>query len=175
MRKKYTVAISVVVCLCIIFAAVPCIAKHDGGDTPGFTLTDNALSVTGTATMPAGTYYFTSMSISGTLNVTGSAVIYCTGDISTSGNGIVNSATPLGLIIYCTGTSVTMGGTSDFVGCLFAADATVNMHGTPGYYGSIVANDLDLRGTADVHYDEALQSAGAPQSSGYAVSSWIEK
>jgi len=45
---------------------------------------------------------------------------------------------------------------------LYAPQSTVKIHGTPGYYGTIVGKTLQFIGTSNIHYDESVNPNAAP-------------
>lgn len=127
--------------------------------TPG--TQDLVLSGTTQIGLPAGTYYFTSVKMSGqsSINVTGAATIYIVGegggavDVNITGQGIVNSGKPGNLVIYYTGSAIKMAGQASFSGAIYAPLATVTMSGQVDIYGSIVCGSNVDSGQAAVHYD----------------------
>lgn len=123
-----------------------------------------ALSVSGqdTLTLPGGTYYFTSMSLSGQakINVTGQTTIYVDGgNVSISGQGIVNNGAPSQLGIYSTGDNVSLSGQAAYSGTIYAPTAAVSLSGQQAVYGAIVAGSEIDSGQAAVHFDLALLNA----------------
>ncbi|MDP3790517.1 MAG: hypothetical protein Q8R38_00520 [Candidatus Omnitrophota bacterium] len=128
-------------------------------------------------TLAGGTYYFTSMSVSGNaqISVSGSSIIYVDGgNVSVSGNGIVNSGTPLNLALYSTGNNVTLSGNSAYIGTVYAPDATVRVSGNDNFYGAIVCGSSVDTGNASIHFDLAL--INAPQVvDNDRIISWLEE
>ncbi len=128
-------------------------------------------------TIPPGTYYFTSISTSGQskITVTGGTTIYVTGDVSMSGQGIVNNNTPSNLQIYSTGENFSFSGQSSFCGTIYAPDADVQFVGQADSYGAIAAKNVRLSGQGDFHYDIALARGGSPAGDEFIIVSWVEK
>jgi hypothetical protein len=50
----------------------------------------------------------------------------------------------------------TITGSTGFYGGIYAPDATINITGNADVFGSIVARQVNLTGSATIHYDEAM-------------------
>lgn len=105
--------------------------------------------------------------------------IYTAGNIDLTGQGIVNtSGAPKNIQIYGTSTSTTqdqdikIAGGGNFSGVIYAPNGSVSLRGDGAMWGSVVAEDIELTGNANFHYDESLGnlSGGNP----FRVSSWKE-
>lgn len=136
------------------------------------------LSVGGSSsiTLPGGTYYFTSISMSSqsSINITGPSTIYVDGgSVTLSGHGVINNGLPRNLLLYSTGPNVTISGQSAFVGAIYAPSATVRLSGQGNFYGSIVCGSNLDSGQAAIHYDMNLSNV-LPVFSGNRVTSWQE-
>ena len=110
-------------------------------------------------TLPAGTFYFTSALIDGqaTVNITGPTTIFISGPATLTGGGLVNvTQDPKDLIIYSTGTTMTVDGNAGFYGGIVAPYAEVTLTGTSEYFGTIIARVLNMFGTTNIHVDEEL-------------------
>lgn len=132
------------------------------------------LSISGstTRTLSEGTYWFSSISISGsgTLQITGAVKIYVTGNIDIGGNGFVTASNrPPNLLIYGTvdpnnsankTTSVSIHGNGNFYGGVYAPDAAISVTGNAGVYGSLTGSSVSINGNGGLHYDEALANLG---------------
>ena len=130
----------------------------------------------------------TSISIgggSGSLNVqTGANLeIYAPGDISITGNGIMNGGTtaasanqPISLQIWGTkiaGTQdISIKGNGVLSAVVYAPQGSVDINGNGDVCGSVVANDITLVGNAAFHYDESLGNFGTGNP--FRVSVWRE-
>ncbi len=130
----------------------------------------------------------TSISIgggSGALNVeTGAKLeIYAPGDISISGQGIMNGGTtagtsnqPINLQIWGTKTSgvqdIRIAGNGSLSAVLYAPQGSVKINGNGDVMGSVVANDITVVGNAAFHYDESLGNFGG--NNPFRVSRWNE-
>lgn len=123
--------------------------------------------------------------VTGQINVGGSAymelktnaslTVYVGGNVSIEGQGIVNGngyAKNLSLLGLPTCTSIRYGGTSKFIGTIYAPQAFVEMRGNAEVSGAVVGKDFDFRGGVTFHYDESLQ--GDPLKNRFVVASWIE-
>jgi hypothetical protein len=100
----------------------------------------------------------------GTTTFTGPVQVYVTGAVDLKGNTVVTpSNVPANLEIFVVGPGpVSMNGTTAFYAHLYAPQADLNFHGTPDFYGTIVARSILFKGTADIHYDESLGLSGPP-------------
>ena len=114
-------------------------------------------------TLPCGTYFYETIAMTGTSTIIadsscGPVFIYTSGSSKFSGNGIVHTGRPedLQIISSVVGPSVDLGGTSDFVGVVYAPDAELRLHGTTDYYGAVLGRDVTNMGNPVVHYDEDL-------------------
>ncbi len=142
-------------------------------------LTGYALSVSGSnsITLPGGTYYFTSVNISGqaSINVTGASTVYVDGgNVTVSGQGIVNNTgLPKNLLIYSTGSIATLSGQAAFAGAIYAPTATVTLSGQDNFYGSIVCGSSIDSGQAAIHFDLSLLNV-SPVFANSKVTSWQE-
>lgn len=154
----------------------------DGEETTSYT-DGPAISLTNdeVLNLPAGTYYFTSITMSGqsSINVTGPSIVYIDGDgggvidVNITGQGIFNNGTPGDLIIYYTGSSIMLAGQASFSGAIYAPSATITMSGQSDIYGSIVCGSAVNSGQASIHYDEALADV-QPDFVVNKVTSWQE-
>ena len=145
------------------------ITNPDVSCHPGTTSTASSgalsLTVNSTLTLAAGTYHYSSITISGNgkLTTTGAVTIYADGTVSIAGNGVATSGnTPANLSIIATGSStISISGSADFYGTIYAPDSSVN-NNAGDFYGAIIAGDYDHNGNGDLHYDESLQNITGP-------------
>jgi hypothetical protein len=106
-----------------------------------------------------GTYYFTSVLIDGqaVVTVNDPTKIYITGPAVFTGGGICNVGQhPPDLLVYSSGPTLYLKGTSGFYGAVIAPNTDVSIVGTGDLYGTILARTLDFDGDAVVHVDETL-------------------
>jgi len=141
---------------------------------------------------------YLSSSLGGKVLVTGNATLYVTGNIlfnngdflqivpgaslrlyvggaSASFQTIVNPNTGAASFLYFglpTNTSISMSGTSDLTGAIYAPEASVTLTGSAEIFGAVMAKATSMQGNAAVHYDESL--ASIPPTRGFIVNSWNE-
>jgi hypothetical protein len=127
----------------------------------------NAFNLSGgdSVTLPAGTYYWSSATLSGgaTITVTGATTIYVTGKVDFSGGSVANTTSiPSNFFLYCTGTTVTLSGATQTYGVIYAPTADITRSsGTSDFFGSMVGKTLTLSGGGGLHYDMALGGLGS--------------
>ena len=115
--------------------------------------------------------------------------LYCSGDMSMSGHGMVNStAKPVNVAIWGTKPAgstqtITLGGSSAFIGTVYAPNGNISQSGSADIYGALIGNSVTLSGGCEFHYDVQLEgaaSSGGPTplsgtGSGYMrVRTWTE-
>ncbi len=94
-----------------------------------------------------------------------SLTVYALGDVHIGGHGVVNQmATPQNLLIYGTPTSntISLSGSSEFYGAVYAPHADITLGGNSEMYGAFVGKTLRLTGTTGIHYDECFGEGGGP-------------
>ncbi len=126
----------------------------------------------------SGTYYFSSVDFVGgsILQIAPGANvrIYVGGNWNTGSGAIVNtSQIPSNLLIYCSGSEVTLSGGTSFYGAIYAPDAKIDVSSGGRIYGSLIGRTVDVRSGSHVHYDEAL-SRMQDSFVGYTIDSWRE-
>ena len=128
--------------------------------------------------------------VTGNLKVSGGAQIisqpgvkvtfYIEGNITTTGNGVVNQSTLSGNFVL-QGVTPTDGsprsfktsGTANFMASLYAPAYDVTLGGGGEYVGAFVGKTMTMSGgSAAIHYDEALSRSGGGLL--YTVASWAE-
>jgi len=131
-----------------------------------------------TVTLAGGTYWFSSIDISGKgkVNFTGPATVYVTGDMSISGNGIGTAQDlPPNLSINVAGThNVSVSGNGNFYGKLYVPDSPLSLSGNGQIFGALVADSLHQSGTSQIHYDEALGSPNVGSALRSTLRAWVE-
>lgn len=129
-------------------------------------------------TLAGGTYHYSSLSIAGngSLDLTGPTVIYVSGPVSITGNGIGTSSNlPPNLIIYVTtNDDVKVAGNGDFHGGIYAPDSDVKVSGNGDVFGAIVSNTYQQSGNGSMHFDEALVDTGSTGQGAISLVSWTE-
>ncbi len=111
-------------------------------------------------TLPGGTYYVSgSFTIAGkaTLEFTGPTEIYIEGNVSISGNGIVNrTQSPANLKIYPMGATADFAGNAALHAVVYAPTSDVLVRGNGGIYGSVIGETLYMNGNTAIHADKSL-------------------
>lgn len=145
---------------------------------------NNVVTILGNVTLvltaPAGT---SAIGITGnnsgiTISADSSLKIYTAGDITLTGQGVTNlTGQAKNFSISGTSTSSTpqdikISGGGNFVGTIYAPDASVTINGDGDMSGAVVAKDITLTGNANFHYDEAL--AEPDGTAPYRVAKWEE-
>lgn len=133
----------------------------------GLTCSDRVVNGNETVTLTAGTYCYHDLTIkgNGTLTASGSAKIYLTGSLSAQGNSAVGvPSDPTKMVFLMTSTSEatieegTITGSNKFYGAIYGPQATINITGNAEVYGAIIADRVNLMGSAVIHYDEAVST-----------------
>ena len=136
----------------------------------GTTVTSLVVSNGQSVTLAPGTYYYSSLTVSGggNLNISaGPVIIYLTGPLTVNNGGRINNNTqvPSNFQVYSSSTSstaVTLAGGSDFYGAIYAPTGGFTISNGGSLYGSVVASTLDIQGGARVAYDVNLATITTP-------------
>ena len=126
-----------------------------------------AYTVSSNITLPGGSYWFTSLTVSGSLRFSGPAVVYINGDADVTGSIAPSSGVPADVTIYqygshtfgdanANGMTVTaniVAPASDFV-------AKNNLN----FYGSAIFNTISVWNNANFFYDQSSGSGGGGMS-----------
>lgn len=138
--------------------------KKDPLDSKG----NYTLSGGDSASLFPGTYYFTTLTLSGgsTVSITGKTIIYVTGNVNISGGSILNTTSlPKNCELYCTGTKVVLSGSSQWSGVVYAPTADITRSGgSSDFFGMAVGKSLTLSGGGGCHYDTSLNALIGAQS-----------
>ena len=141
---------------------------------------------------PGGSRTYIEIYVTGDISVHGTAdlivdpgvqaTIYFAGNVTVSGNGIINrNNQPGDLLLYGiqppanTARQVSLGGNANISAAVYAPghDVTINGSGSNGHvYGSAVGKTVHMTGVTNLHYDEALSSGG--KITDYRIVSWFE-
>ena len=161
-------------------------------------------TVSSPQSLSAGTYQFSSISVSGkgVLTTTGPVTLYVTGDLSVAGtgsivvndqttiyvdgkiylagNGITNTTqTPSNLLMFSTSTNtldgVYIAGNAAFYGAVYAPNASVEIAGNGQAFGAFVADALYVPGNGQIHYDEALTVISVESLATYSSAQWQDQ
>jgi|GEM_PF-2119636 len=99
----------------------------------------------------------------GTLTADGPVKIYLTEQLAARGHsmlGVPSDPTKVQVLISSSGSASleneTLTGSTEFYGTLYGPQATINITGNATVYGSVIARVVNLSGSADIHYDQAL-------------------
>jgi hypothetical protein len=122
------------------------------------------VKVTGgdTLTLPAGTYCFHSLSLTGnsTIRVTGKVIIRLTGELNATGGSFVNTTQiPSNLQIassYAGANGVAIGGGTYSYLTVYAPKTSVTITGGSPFFGAALGKSLTVSGNSQVHYDVLL-------------------
>jgi hypothetical protein len=108
-------------------------------------------------------YYIRNFTIQGTatLNLGQNIIMYVTGNIDIAGNCGSPGSDPADFRINVAGSgTVTLSGNGTEVkstyASIYAPEATVQLKGNDNLFGAVVGKTLEVIGTSEVHYDEAL-------------------
>ena len=113
-----------------------------------------------------------------TLDPGATLTIYTAADLQFTGNGISNPNNQASTLqIWGTSTSTTpqsidIGGGATVNALIYAPDGNVTIRGTPDVTGSVVADNIDVTGSAKFHYDESLANWGG--NNPFGVVKWRE-
>ncbi|MDX2166351.1 MAG: hypothetical protein SF182_04785 [Deltaproteobacteria bacterium] len=136
------------------------------------------LSGNSTRTLSAGTYVATSLAISGNSELiinaaAGPVVLYVTGAIDISGNGISNALKPKDFsLVQVGGASVQFSGNAVYTGTVYAPESALSVNGNGVFFGSYVGESVNLNGNAVIHYDRSLRSLSGPPGPLRVVAQW---
>jgi hypothetical protein len=142
---------------------LPLIQKGNNWVSPITANGDFLLDGGKTYIMPAGTYYFRDLVLTGnsTLNVSGPVVIYLTRNLETSGGYLINNTEDASnLQILMQGgpnTSAIVTSAVDLYAVIFAPASPVELRGSAAFYGAAVGKTLTATGSGAIHYDENLE------------------
>jgi Flp pilus assembly protein TadG len=120
-----------------------------------------AYSVNGNVTLPGGTYWFTSLTVKGTLTFSGPATVTVNGPILVSGALRAYDLIPANLKIYQRGTydfgDDDVNG-ADIVADILAPGADFITRNNLQFRGRLIVHSIDIQNNADIFYDVSLGS-----------------
>lgn len=129
-------------------------------------LSCNDFTVQGSTTqvLSPGTYCYRNLTIqgNGTLTATGEVTVYVTGQLTAQGNsvvGVVNDPTQMLFMMSATAEATleqTISGNNAFYGAIYGPQATFEIQGNAIIYGSVIARQVNVSGSAEIHYDKAM-------------------
>ncbi len=135
----------------------------------------NVISIR-TATITPGTYYFSDVTVDGTLNVNnaaGTVTIYMTGNLSGAGSIVSQSQLPGRLLIYgqSAAATYTLGFAAPLHASVEARNAAISVQNT--LYGKVVGASVSVTNTGVVHYDKQL-GVNVPSRVAWQAGTWSE-
>ncbi|HEX8911929.1 MAG TPA: TadG family pilus assembly protein [Humisphaera sp.] len=121
----------------------------------------SAYTASGSVTLAAGTYYFTSLYVRGDLTFAGPATLYINGDVSFDDYADLRAYgnVPSNLKIYVIGTRSfgdLYDDNVDIVADVEAPSTTVRFRDGLRFYGRLIAKTITVDDYAEFYYDEAL-------------------
>lgn len=146
---------------------VPSNPAWSPGTNPGGV--SHAYTVNSDTTLPAGTYWFTSLTVNANFSFSGIATLYVNGDVSVGGAITAYGSVPGNLAIYQLGNNAF--GDSGGNGMIITADVTApgcdfTAKNNLNFYGTGLFNTITTKNNANFWYDE---DAG-PASGGMIIS-----
>jgi Flp pilus assembly protein TadG len=139
----------------------PTVPTWNPGVNPG--AVPQAYSVA-TATLPGGTYWFTSLSVSNSLSFTGPATVYVNGDVTLNGKLIASGEIPANLRIYVLGADRTFGNTAsnhmDLCAQVVAPGADLQVKNNLKFRGWGLFQTIETKNNAEYYFDESDGPAG---------------
>jgi hypothetical protein len=130
-----------------------------------------------TAVLNSGTYFFTSVTMKGSMQIAPGAEvrIYVSGTWDSSGGNVVNQdGIPANLRLFSTGTDIKISGGSQVCAAIFAPYAEVTVTGGSEFFGAAVARQYYNGGGTSFHFDEALLRLDENFVRGYKKMKWTE-
>lgn len=118
------------------------------------------LNLNTTITLPAGDYYFTSITLGTAANIISDGVvnIYLDGPLVANNAQLNSSGIPTDFSIYSRSTApMEFKNNIVFRGLIYAPDASVIFQNNLTLYGSIFADDVDFQNGADIYYDTQMK------------------
>jgi hypothetical protein len=140
-------------------AAVWAPATNPGGIPQNYTASGNV-------TLPGGTYWFTSLTVNGTLTFSGPATLTVNGPVEVNGALRAYNLIPGNLKIYQIGSytfadSDNNGNNIDLVADISAPSAAFSAKNNLTFRGRMIAASITVKNNADVYYDTALGGGNA--------------
>lgn len=150
---------------------------------PGNAIDLDELELSGkaTRTLTAGTYVASALSISGNAELiinaaAGPVVLYVTGAISISGNGVSNALQPKDFsLVQVGGAPVSFSGNATYTGTVLAPSSALSVSGNGVFFGSYIGASISLNGNATVHYDKSLRAISSTTGPLRVIAQWSGK
>ncbi|HUJ13808.1 MAG TPA: DNA/RNA non-specific endonuclease [Thermoanaerobaculia bacterium] len=124
---------------------------------------DLTISGNNTVTLAAGSYCFHNVTLTGAsaLTVAGPVALNLTGELTASGNVMINAThNPANLQIatsHAGGSGVLVSGTGSIYASIYAPASGVTTSGNVAFFGSLFAKSLTISGNPGMHYDTSLE------------------
>jgi len=112
-----------------------------------------------------GVYCYRDLTLQGggTLSPSGPVTVYITGQFIARGNsvmGLASDPTQLVVLMSASGDATleqgTLTGSTEFYGALYGPQSTLQITGNATIFGSVIAQSINVSGSAAIHYDEAM-------------------
>jgi hypothetical protein len=136
---------------------MPCVPRGNDCDSPlvGFDLELNGQDE---LILPAGIYYFESISINGqaSLGTDGDVTIYLDGRATFNGGSATDPGNDTLILVAASTDVITLNGGAEATMHIFAPFAEVKFSGTQGFSGTAIADILSIHGTADLNVSDEL-------------------
>jgi len=156
---------------------------HDFTSSGDYSVNDSTAiqveaGVTVTLHITTSSFSPASLTILGGMTNSGTVIMYQdSGSVTLGGNSSAGGNRPENFYYYGLPgvTSITLSGTSQFIGAIYAPEAALTLNGggnSNNLQGSAIVKSVTLNGHYDFHYDEALAIYGP--SRGYVPLSWQE-
>jgi hypothetical protein len=141
----------------------PTMPAWSPGTNPGSI--PSSYTVSGSTTLPHGTYWFTSLTITGALTFDGPSTVYVNGNVDLEGDLIAYNSVPSNLAVFQYGASSTFGSTAgganntNIIADILAPTVAMTEKNNLYYYGRGFFASIDTKNNADFYYDEAFGAA----------------
>jgi hypothetical protein len=141
---------------------VPSMPAWSPGTNPGSI--PSSYTVSNSTTLPHGTYWFTSLTITGALTFDGPSTVYVNGNVDLEGDLIGYNNVPSNLAIFQYGSNTfgsTAGGAnnSNIVADVLAPNVAFSEKNNLYYYGRGFFASINTMNNAEFYYDEAFGAA----------------
>jgi hypothetical protein len=157
------------------------IASTGISGTDGYDPTDHSLTVGAleNAVLSSGVYFFSDITLeqNGSIELEPGAevIIYMTGDLMLRNSSEFNSlGTPPQLIIYSTGSLLSLGNNTVLTAAFYGPDAEFILDNYTDFFGSVVAETIDFRNNVCFHYDRSLSQIEKGETGKLIVVAWRE-
>ena len=146
---------------------MPPVSVPAGLTCSNFTVGNNAVETLSPTGGPNGdgVYCFHNLTLQGggMLTTSGPVTVYITGEFDAKGNSLMGvPSDPEQMLVLMTPTGDvtieegTLTGSTGFYGALYGPNSTIDIQGNAEVFGSIIAQTINVTGSAAIHYDEAL-------------------